>query len=170
MIGQDPKTDMPKARRHCSEPTRCGTARSCPTDRNRRLPRRGGPQILGRLFAPYFGFKEGTQGSSLNSEALRWGAWHIVGLLQQPDHQHRSGPFEVVGIRVDLATSRIPSMRTGRQGPSEVARVSGKVGCGVRIPKPIYFAEKMMQKPAARHLYHRSLDGPIRKKPARRST
>jgi beta-galactosidase len=92
---------------------------------------------------PAFGFKKGPMDTyNLNSEtfalaqaARYWNFWSNRISNTDPDHAKWSGYASIYFTDSDA---------DGRQQSSEVCRVSGKVDA-VRLPKEIYFAERVMQ-------------------------
>jgi beta-galactosidase len=145
MIGQDPKTDALKS------PTALFRAYSAERrDRAPLIETEDFRDEAGRRFwddysPPYFGFKKGPKDAhNLNSETFalggvaRYWAYYSNRISNtDPAHSKWSGYASIYFS---------DSNADGRQESSEVARVSGKVDA-VRIPKPIYFAEKVMQNP-----------------------
>ena len=96
---------------------------------------------------PFFGFKPGPMDTwHLNSEtfaiaqAIRYNAYWINRISNpDPAHSKWSGYASIYFSDSDA---------DGRQDSSEVCRVSGKVDA-VRLPKEIYFAERVMQSDTA---------------------
>jgi beta-galactosidase len=92
---------------------------------------------------PYFGFKKGPMDTyNLNSETFAlaqanryWNFWSNRISNTDADHAKWSGYASIYFS---------DSNADGRQQSSEVCRVSGKVDA-VRLPKQIYFAERVMQ-------------------------
>jgi len=92
---------------------------------------------------PFFGFKKGPLDTwNFNSEsfalaqAVRYNAYWINRISNpDPEHSKWSGYASIYFSDSDA---------DGRQDSSEVCRVSGKVDA-VRLPKEIYFAERVMQ-------------------------
>ena len=95
---------------------------------------------------PYFGFKPGANDTyHWNSETFAlaavnryWSYWNNRISNADPAHAKWSGYASIYFSDSDA---------DGRQQSSEVARVSGKVDA-VRLPKEIYFAQRVMQNPA----------------------
>ena len=94
---------------------------------------------------PYFGFKKGPKDTygwnsetfALASAGRYWAYWTNRISNPDPAHSKWSGYASIYFS---------DSNADGRQQSSEVARVSGKVDA-VRLPKPIYFAHRVMQNP-----------------------
>jgi beta-galactosidase len=92
---------------------------------------------------PYFGFKQGAQDTwNYNSETFAiaqvgryWNFWSNRISLSDPNLAKWSAYASIYFNDSDA---------DGRQDSSEVCRVSGKVDA-VRLPKEIYFAERVMQ-------------------------
>jgi len=92
---------------------------------------------------PYFGFKQGPQDTwNYNSETFAlaqvvryWAYWSNRISNPDPAHSRWSAYASIYFIDSDA---------DGRQDSSEVCRVSGKIDA-VRLPKEIYFAERVMQ-------------------------
>jgi beta-galactosidase len=163
MIGQAPQTDALKG------PTAMFRAYSAERrDRAPLIETEDFRDEAGRRFwddysPPYFGFKKGPMDShNLNSEtfALRqvdryWAYFNNRISNTDPVHSKWSGYASIYFS---------DSNADGRQQSSEVCRVSGKVDA-VRIPKPIYFAEMVMQnpRPAIHTLGHWTYSKGIRK-------
>jgi beta-galactosidase len=95
---------------------------------------------------PYFGFKKGPNDTwNLNSETFALAAVgrydeYLRNIISNTDPAHSkwSGYASIYFSDSDA---------DGRQDSSEVARVSGKVD-GMRLPKEIYFAHRVMQNEA----------------------
>jgi beta-galactosidase len=92
---------------------------------------------------PYFGFKKGPNDTwNCNSETFAlaqikryWQFWSSRISNSDPEHSRWAAYASIYFI---------DSNADGRQDSSEVARVSGKVDA-VRLPKEVYFAERVMQ-------------------------
>jgi beta-galactosidase len=92
---------------------------------------------------PYFGFKKGpndtyqytSESFALAGDKRSWEYWENRISNTDPAHSKWSGYASIYFSDEDA---------DGRQDSSEVSRVSGKVDA-VRIPKQIYFAERVMQ-------------------------
>jgi beta-galactosidase len=145
MIGQDPKTDALKT------PTALFRAYSAerrdlaPLIETEDFRDEGARRFWDDFSPPYFGFKKGPQDTyGWNSEtfalagvARYWAYWKNRISNAGPKSSKWSGYASIYFS---------DSNADGRQQSSEVARVSGKVDA-VRIPKPIYFAHRVMQNP-----------------------
>ena len=145
MIGQDARTDSLKT------PTQMFRAYSA--ERRDRTPLietedfrdEGARRFWDDYSPPYFGFKKGPNDAyGWNSETFAlaaagryWAYWSNRISNPDPDHAKWSGYASIYFS---------DSNADGRQQSSEVARVSGKVDA-VRLPKPIYFAYRVMQNP-----------------------
>ncbi len=145
MIGQDARTDALKT------PTQMFRAYSA--ERRDRAPLietedfrdEGARRYWDDYSPPYFGFKKGPKDAyGWNSETFAlaaagryWAYWSNRISNPDPDHAKWSGYASIYFS---------DSNADGRQQSSEVARVSGKVDA-VRLPKPIYFAYRVMQNP-----------------------
>ena len=145
MIGQDPRTDALK--------TPTAMFRAYSAERRDRAPLietedfrdEGARRFWDDYSPPYFGFKKGpndTYGWNSETFALAaagryWAYWTNRISNPDPDHSKWSGYASIYFS---------DSNADGRQQSSEVARVSGKVDA-VRLPKPIYFAHRVMQNP-----------------------
>jgi len=92
---------------------------------------------------PYFGFKKGPRDTyNLNSETFAlaqvrryWSYWSNRISNSDPKHAKWSAYASIYFTDSDA---------DGRQDSSEVCRVSGKIDA-VRLPKEVYFAERVMQ-------------------------
>ena len=145
MIGQDPKTDALKT------PTAMFRAYSAerrdlaPLIETEDFRDEGARRFWDDYSPPYFGFKKGPNDTyAWNSETFAlaavgryWAYWKNRISNPDPAHSKWSGYASIYFS---------DSNADGRQQSSEVARVSGKVDA-VRIPKPIYFAHRVMQSP-----------------------
>lgn len=145
MIGQDARTDALK--------TPTSMFRAYSAERRDRAPLietedfrdEGARRFWDDFSPPYFGFKKGpidTYGWNSESFALAsvgryWAYWTNRISNPDPDHSKWSGYASIYFS---------DSNADGRQQSSEVARVSGKVDA-VRLPKPIYFAHRVIQNP-----------------------
>jgi beta-galactosidase len=145
MIGQDPKTDALK--------TPTAMFRAYSAERRDRAPLietedfrdEGARRFWDDYSPPYFGFKKGPNDTyAWNSETFAlaaagryWAYWKNRISNTDPAHSKWSGYASIYFS---------DSNADGRQQSSEIARVSGKVDA-VRIPKPIYFAHRVMQNP-----------------------
>jgi len=145
MIGQDPKTDALKT------PTALFRAYSAqrrdlaPFIETEDFRDEGARRFWDDFSPPYFGFKKGPKDTyGWNSETFAlaavgryWAYWKNRISNPDPRSSKWSGYASIYFS---------DSNADGRQQSSEVARVSGKVDA-VRIPKPIYFAHRVMQNP-----------------------
>jgi beta-galactosidase len=145
MIGQDPKTDALKG------PTAMFRAYSAerrdlaPLIETEDFRDEGARRFWDDYSPPYFGFKKGPKDTyGWNSETFAlasvgryWAYWNKRISNTDPAFSKWSGYASIYFA---------DSNADGRQQSSEVARCSGKVDA-VRIPKPIYFAHKVMQSP-----------------------
>ena len=145
MIGQDPKTDALK--------TPTAMFRAYSAERRDLAPfleaedfrDEGARRYWDDFSPPYFGFKKGPHDTyDLNSETFAlagvgryWAYWNNRISHADPAHAKWSGYASIYFS---------DSNADGRQQSSEVARCSGKVDA-VRIPKPIWFAHRVMQNP-----------------------
>jgi beta-galactosidase len=145
MIGQAPQTDALK------KPT--DIFRGYSIERRDRAPlietedfrEEGARRFWDDFSPPYFGFKQGDNDTwNFNSETFAlaqvrryWAYWTNRISNTDPAHSKWSGYSSIYFIDSDA---------DGRQDTSEVARVSGKVDA-VRLPKEIYFAERVVQNP-----------------------
>ena len=143
MIGQAPQTDQ------LSGPS--AMFRGYSADRRDRAPiietedfrDEGARRFWDEYSPPYYGFKKGPDDTyQYTSETFAlagirryWEYWE--NRISNPDKAHAkwSGYASIYFSDSDA---------DGRQGSSEVARVSGKVDA-VRLPKQIYFAHRVMQ-------------------------
>jgi beta-galactosidase len=145
MIGQDPRTDALRT------PTDLFRAYSAERrDRAALIETEDFRDEAARRFwddfsPPYFGFKKGPEDTyNWNSETFAlaaagryWAYWTNRISNPDPAHSKWSGYASIYFSDANA---------DGRQQSSEVARVSGKVDA-VRLPKPIYFAHRVMQNP-----------------------
>ncbi len=145
MVGQDRRTDALKS------PTDMFRAYSA--ERRDRAPLietedfrdEGARRFWDDYSPPYMGFKKGANDTyGWNSETFAlasahryWEYWTNRISSMDPAHSKWSGYASIYFS---------DSNADGRQQSSEVARVSGKVDA-VRLPKPIYFAHRVMQNP-----------------------
>jgi len=143
MIGQDPRADQ------LTDPK--DIFRGYSIERRDRAPlievedfrEEGARRFWDDLSPPFFGFKKGPLDTwNFNSEtfalaqAVRYNAYWINRISNpDPAHSKWSGYASIYFSDSDA---------DGRQDSSEVCRVSGKVDA-VRLPKEIYFAERVMQ-------------------------
>ncbi|MGA2232957.1 MAG: DUF4982 domain-containing protein [Tepidisphaeraceae bacterium] len=143
MIGQDPRTDQ------LTDPKEL--FRGYSAERRDRAPlievedfrEEGARRFWDDFSPPFFGFKKGPQDTwNFNSETFalaqvtRYNAYWINRISNSdPAHSKWSGYASIYFSDSDA---------DGRQDTSEVCRVSGKVDA-VRLPKEIYFAERVMQ-------------------------
>jgi len=146
MIGQDPRTDA------LVGPTAMFRAYSA--ERRDRAPlieaedfrEEGARRFADDFSPPYYGFKKGPNDTyQFTSESFAlagvkryWDYWSNRISNADPAHSKWSGCCSIYFTDEDA---------DGRQGSSEVARVSGKVD-GMRLPKQIYFAHRVIQNPA----------------------
>ncbi len=167
MIGQDARTDALKTPTADVPGLQRRTARPRPVDRDRGLPGRGRPPLLGRLFAALLRVQEGTERHlRLELGDVRpGGGGPLLGVLVQPDLQPRPGPLEVVGLCFDL----LLGLERGR--PAAVQRGGARERQGGRgaPAEADLFRLPRDAEPAAGHLHPRPLDLPGRRR-ARRCT
>jgi beta-galactosidase len=146
MIGQDPRADQ------LTDPKEL--FRGYSMERRDRAPlievedfrEEGARRFWDDFSPPSFGFKKGPLDTwNFNSEtfalaqAVRYNAYWINRISNpDPAHSKWSGYASIYFSDSDA---------DGRQDTSEVCRVSGKVDA-VRLPKEIYFAERVMQSDA----------------------
>ena len=147
MIGQDPRTDALKS------PTELFRAYS--TERRDRAPLietedfrdEAARRFWDNYSPPFFGFKKGPNDTyNYNSEsfalagAKRFDEYYRNRISNQdPAHSKWSGYASIYWSDSDA---------DGRQDSSEVCRVSGKVD-SVRLPKEMYFVQRVMQSASA---------------------
>jgi beta-galactosidase len=143
MIGQDKRTDA------LTTPT--DIFRGYSIERRDRAPlvetedfrEEGARRFWDDYSPPYFGFKKGPKDTwQFTSESFAlaqvnryWAYWSNRIQNTDPAHSKWSGYASIYFTDSDA---------DGRQDSSEVCRVSGKVDA-VRLPKEIYFAERVMQ-------------------------
>jgi beta-galactosidase len=143
MIGQDPHTDA------LDGPTAMFRAYSA--ERRDRAPiietedfrDEGARRFADDFSPPYYGFKKGpldtyqytSESFAIAGVKRYWDYWKNRISNNDPAHSKWSGYVSIYFTDEDA---------DGRQGSSEVARVSGKVD-GMRLPKEIYFAHRVIQ-------------------------
>jgi beta-galactosidase len=143
MIGQDPRTDKLKSPEELFRAYSAQRRDRAPLVETEDFRDEGSRRFWDDFSPPHFGFKKGPNDTyNYNSETFAlaqakryWEYWSNRISNPDPAHSKWSGYASIYFS---------DSNADGRQDSSEVCRVSGKVDA-VRLPKEIYFAERVMQ-------------------------
>lgn len=143
MIGQDPRTDQVTAPGAIFRGYSVERRDRAPIIETEDFRDEGARRFWDDFSPPYFGFKKGpndtyqytSESFALAGVKRYWEYWQNRISNPDPAHSKWSGYASIYFSDSDA---------DGRQDSSEVARVSGKVDA-VRLPKEIYFAERVMQ-------------------------
>jgi beta-galactosidase len=143
MIGQAPQTDALRGPTAMFRAYSAQRRDKAPLIETEDFRDEGARRFWDNYSPPYFGFKKGPNDTwNYNSETFAlaqvtryWDYWENRISNTDPTHSKWSGYASIYFTDEDA---------DGRQDSSEVARVSGKVDA-VRLPKEIYFAERVMQ-------------------------
>jgi beta-galactosidase len=143
MIGQDTRTDQLRGATDIFRGYSAQRRDKAPLIETEDFRDEGARRFWDDFSPPYFGFKKGPNDTyNYNSETFALAQvrryWAYVSNMisnTDPAHSKWSGYASIYFIDSDA---------DGRQDSSEVARVSGKID-SVRLPKEIYFAERVMQ-------------------------
>jgi beta-galactosidase len=143
MIGQDPKDDQLSGANDMFRGYSAARRDRAPIIETEDFRDEGARRFWDDYSAPYFGFKKGpndayeytSESFALAGVKRYWQYWENRISNSDAAHSRWSGYASIYFS---------DSVADGRQDSSEVARVSGKVDA-VRLPKEIYFAERVMQ-------------------------
>jgi beta-galactosidase len=143
MIGQDPRTDKLKSYTELFRAYSAERRDKAPLVETEDFREEGARRFWDNYTPPHFGFKKGpTDVWDLNSETF------AVAAVKRYDEYYQnmiSNTNEASSKWSGYASIIFADSNShGRQYDSEVCRVSGKMDA-VRIPKPIYFAHRVLQ-------------------------